>query len=235
MISEEEYIGDVWCLEVEDNHNFMIIRENKIAISGNSTSELFGGLTCPEGGYDEGHPFHPRSPYAVAKAAAYYAVVNYREAYNIFACNGILFNHSSERRGYDFATRKITRGVAKIKLGLEKTIKMGDLSAYRDESHAKDMVKGMHLMLAQETPDDYVLASGRSESIKYMLEKTCQMAGLKFENVYEMDDRFMRPSEVMFLKGDAQKARKVLGWEPEYNLDRLLEEMYRHDLYDLQG
>ena len=124
-----------------------------------STSELFGGLNCPPEGYSEGSAFNPRSPYAIAKLAAYWAVRNYRAAYDIFACNGILHNHSSPRRGYDFATRKITRGVAKVKLGLEKTIKMGNLSAFRDEGHSKDYCKAMYLMLQQEKPDDYTYVS----------------------------------------------------------------------------
>jgi GDPmannose 4,6-dehydratase len=194
-----------------------------------STSELYGGLDCPELGYDESTPFHPRSPYAVAKAAAYYAVVNYREAYGVHASNGILFNHSSPRRGQDFATRKMTRGIANIKLGLQSKLRMGNLEAYRDEGHAFDYVRAMHLMLQQEVADDYVIATGRNASIKQMLELLCKASGLKFENVYEMDERFMRPSDVPFLLGNPAKARKVLGWSPNYTWEELLIEMYQND------
>jgi GDPmannose 4,6-dehydratase len=195
-----------------------------------STSELYGGLNCPEFGYDESTPFHPRSPYAVAKAAAYYAVVNYREAYGLHASNGILFNHSSPRRGLDFATRKITSGIAKIALGQKKVLRMGNLEAFRDEGHAKDYVRAMYLMMQQDNPDDYVIASGRNASIKEMFEHVCDLAGREFEDTYKVDQRFMRPSDVNFLLGDATKAHEVLGWEPEYDWEALLTEMYENDL-----
>lgn len=200
-----------------------------------STSELFGGLECPKSGYDESTPFHPRSPYAVAKAAAFYAVQNYREAYGLHASNGILFNHSSPRRGHDFATRKMTRGVAKIKLGLQDKLRMGNLEAYRDEGHAYDYIRAMHLMLLQDKPDDYVIATGKNASIRQMLEHICQIANLKFEDVYEMDQRFMRPSDVPFLLGDATKARETLGWTPEYDWKKLLTEMYQNDYAEISS
>lgn len=195
-----------------------------------STSELWGGLACPPQGYDETMGFHPRSPYGVAKLAAYWAVVNYREAYGLYACNGILHNHSSPRRGLDFATRKITDGVARVKLGLQEHVQMGDLSAFRDEGHSKDYVEAMHLMLQQEVPVDYVISCGSGATIKEMFKYVCELAGLEFEDVYRVDRRFMRPSEVPYLLGNSSKAKKELGWEPSYNWKLLLQEMYENDL-----
>jgi GDPmannose 4,6-dehydratase len=198
-----------------------------------STSELFGGLNCPSEGYDEDSRFHPRSPYGIAKLAAYWAVRNYREAYDIYACNGILHNHSSPRRGHDFATRKITHGVASVRLGLQKTIKMGNLSPFRDEGHARDYVRGMHLMLQQESPDDYLLATGTGATIEEMLRYTCELAGLEFNEVYEKDPRFMRPSDVPYLLGNPSKAKEKLGWAPLYSWKDLLKEMYLNDIEQL--
>ena len=194
-----------------------------------STSELFGGVSCPETGYTENSKLHPRSPYGVAKLAAFWSVVNYREAYNLFACNGILHNHSSPRRGFDFATRKITHGIARVKLGLEKTLKMGDLSAFRDEGHSKDYCRAMWLMLQADIPDDYLVATGTGATIKEMFEFVCSLADLRYEDVYEQDQRFMRPSEVPFLLGNPEKIKKELGWEPEFGWKALLKEMYEHD------
>ena len=194
-----------------------------------STSELWGGLTCPKGGYSEGMMFHPRSPYGVAKLAAYWAVVNYREAYKVYACNGILHNHSSPRRGLDFATRKITNGIARVKLGLQDKLRMGNLSAFRDEGHSKDFVRAMHLMLQQESPQDLVISTGRGATIEEMFRHVCAVANLSFEDVYEVDERYMRPSEVPFLLGDSSKARSALNWEPEYKWRDLLCEMYEND------
>ena len=200
-----------------------------------STSELFGGLECPKEGYTEDSKFHPRSPYGVAKLAAFWAVKNYREAYGMFACNGILHNHSSTRRGHDFATRKITRGVAKVKLGLEQVLKMGDLSAFRDEGHSKDYVRAMWMMLQSNDPKDYLVATGSGATIRQMLEYVCELAGLEFDKVYKMDERFMRPSEVPFLLGNPSKIMSELGWEPEYSWKRLLKEMYDNDISDLHS
>lgn len=199
-----------------------------------ATSELFGGLNCPEGGYNEQSPFNPRSPYAVAKAAAFYATKNYREAYGLHASSGILFNHSSERRAPSFATRKITKGVAEVKLGLKSKLQMGNLTPFRDEGCAKDYVMAQWLMLQQDKPDDYVVATGDGATIEQMFRYVCELADLEFEQVYEQDERFMRPSEVPFLKGDSSKAKRVLGWEPEYTWKALLKEMYENDLEILQ-
>lgn len=200
-----------------------------------STSELFGGLNCPETGYSEVSPHHPRSPYGVSKLAAHWAVRNYREAYDMFACSGISHNHSSERRGLDFATRKITRGIARVKLGLSNTLKMGNLEAFRDEGHAKDYVQAMHLMLQQDAPEDFLIATGDGATIREMFEYVCELADLSLEDVYEQDERFMRPSEVDFLMGDPQKIINKLGWKPKYTWKKLLEEMYLNDLRSLRN
>jgi len=195
-----------------------------------STSELFGGLKCPPEGYSENSPFHPRSPYGVAKLAAFWSVVNYREAYGLFACNGILHNHESPRRGLDFAPRKITHGVAAIKLGLKDKLLMGNLEAVRDIGHAKDYVKAMYMMLQADTPKDYLVATGEAVSIRQMLEYVCSLANLKIEDIYEQDERFMRPSEVPYLKGNPTKIKDELGWKPEHDWKTLLKEMYENDL-----
>lgn len=198
-----------------------------------STSELFGGLTCPDGGYTESSKFHPRSPYGVAKLAAFWSVVNYREAYNLFACNGILHNHSSPRRGFDFATRKITHGVARVKLGLSSTLKMGNLDAFRDEGHSKDYCKAMWMMLQADEAEDYLVATGSGATIKEMLEYVCSLAELDPSAVYEMDERFMRPSDVPVLLGNPAKISRKLGWKPEYDWKQLLKEMYENDIREL--
>ncbi len=195
-----------------------------------STSEMFGGLACPEAGYTEESALRPRSPYAVAKLAAHEAVRNFRDSYGLYACAGILFNHSSPRRGVDFATRKITNGVARIVLGKQDNIHMGNMEAVRDEGHAYDYVRAMHLMLQQESPDDFVISTGDTATIGEMLTHVCDEAGLSYDDVYLMNEKFMRPSDVPYLRGDATKAREALGWEPKYDWKRLLSEMYQNDL-----
>lgn len=194
-----------------------------------STSELFGTTTCPSDGFTEESPFHPRSPYGVAKLAAFHATVNYREAYGLYACNGILFNHSSVRRGLDFATRKITKGVANIVKGKQKTLKMGNMDAFRDEGCAKDYVVAMHMMLNQEKAEDFVVSTGTGATIKEMLEYVCSLAGLQYDEVYEMNPEFMRPSDVPYLLGNPDKIRSI-GWRPEYNWKKLLKEMFENDM-----
>ncbi len=199
-----------------------------------STSEMLGGVDCPAEGYNEDSPMKPRSPYAISKCAAHMAINNYREAYGLFAVSGILFNHSSLRRGKSFAARKITHGIASIKLGLQDTLKMGDLSAFRDEGCSKDYVKAMWLMLQQETPKDYVIATGSGATIGEMFRYVCYLANLEFEEAYELDERFLRPSDVPYLLGDASRAQNELGWKPEYDWKRLLKEMYENDLKELR-
>lgn len=199
-----------------------------------STSELWGGVACPLDGYNEEAIFYPKSPYAVSKLAAYWSVRNYRESYGLFACNGVLSNHSSPRRGYDFATRKISRGVAAIKLGYQSQIKMGNLNAFRDEGHSKDYVKAMYLMLQSEEAKDYVVATGQGATIRQMLEYVCELANLDIEQVYLQDPSLMRPSDVPYLKGNSNKIKAELGWEPSYDWKNLLQEMYLSDLSLLQ-
>tara|TARA_Y100000310_G_scaffold338171_1_gene427097 strand:+ start:544 stop:1524 length:981 start_codon:yes stop_codon:yes gene_type:complete len=196
-----------------------------------STSELFGGLDCPEEGYDEESPLDPRSPYAVAKEAAYRYIRLYRESYGLFACQGILFNHESPRRGLDFVTRKITDGVAQIAAGKSDCITLGNLEAYRDWGHAKDYVRAQWLMLQERTPQDFVIATGESYSVRDFLGAAFNAAGIEdYEGYVKQDPRFMRPAEVPYLKGNPSKAHEVLGWECEYDFQSLLDDMVEHDL-----
>lgn len=193
-----------------------------------STSEMFGdNTTCPQG---LGTHFSPVSPYACAKLAAHHMVGTYRKSYNLFASSGILFNHESPRRGENFVTRKITKAAARIKLGLQKELRLGNLEAQRDWGHAKDYVKGMWLMLQQDTPDDYVLATGKTNSVHQFLEYVFGYAGLNIEDHVIIDPKFYRPCEVPKLWGDPSKANKVLKWAPEYDFEKLAIEMYEEDL-----
>ena len=196
-----------------------------------STSELFGGLNCPETGYTEDSRFHPRSPYGVAKLAAHWSTINFREAYGMFACSGILFNHESPRRGLDFVTRKVTNGVARIKAGLDTHIVMGNMDAYRDWGYAKDYVKMMNLMLDADTPQEYVIATGKVYSIEQLAETAFGLAGIyNWRDYIKTDERFMRPSEVPYLLGDPSKAKNELGWVPETSFDSLIKLMLEEDL-----
>ena len=193
-----------------------------------SSSEMFGSSSPPQ---NESTPFKPRSPYAIAKVFAYHSTQLYREAYKIFACNGILFNHESPRRGETFVTRKITRGVARIKSGLDKKIYLGNLEAKRDWGYAPEFVEAMWLMLQQKEPDDYVIATGETHSIKEFLEESFKHAGLgNWEKYVEIDPRYFRPAEVETLSGDASKARKKLGWEAKTKFKDLVKIMIDSDL-----
>ncbi|MFQ3580299.1 MAG: GDP-mannose 4,6-dehydratase [Chloracidobacterium sp.] len=191
------------------------------------SSEMFGAAPPPQ---CEMTPFHPRSPYAVAKVAAHWYTVNYREAYGLFACNGILFNHESERRGETFVTRKITRAVGRIKHGLQKKLYLGNLDAKRDWGFAGDYVEAMWLMLQQPTPDDYVIAIGEAHSVREFLEAAFTHAGLDWQDYVEIDPRYFRPAEVDHLLGDARKAREQLGWQPRVSFSDLVARMVDHDL-----
>lgn len=193
-----------------------------------STSEMFGDNTeCPQG---LGTHFSPVSPYACAKLAAHHMVGTYRKSYNIFASSGILFNHESPRRGENFVTRKITKAAARIKLGLQKELRLGNLEAQRDWGHAKDYVKGMWLMLQQDKADDYVLATGKTNSVQDFLDYVFDFAGLNPKDHVVIDPRFYRPCEVPKLWGDPSKANRKLGWYPEYDFKRLAIEMYEEDV-----
>jgi GDPmannose 4,6-dehydratase len=193
-----------------------------------SSSEMFGKVA--ETPQRETTPFHPRSPYACAKVFAYYATVNYREAYNLFACNGILFNHESERRGETFVTRKITRAATRIKLGLQDKLFLGNLDAKRDWGYAKDYVEAMWLMMQAETSDDYVIATGETHSVREFCEEAFGYLDLDWQEHVEIDPWYYRPSEVDVLQGDATKARKQLGWEPKVGFKELVRLMIDHDL-----
>src|SRR5262249_24873292 len=188
-----------------------------------SSSELFGKVQ--EVPQRETTPFYPRSPYGVAKLYAYWITVNYRESYGLFACNGILFNHESERRGETFVTRKITRAAAAIKLGLQNKLYLGNLDAKRDWGHAKDFVEAMHLMLQQDEPDDYVIATGETHSVREFLDEAFAHLDLDWKQSVEIDPRYFRPAEVDLLIGDASKARRKLGWEPKITFKELVRTM----------
>ena len=228
---------------------------NKTRYYQASTSELYG--KAAEVPQTEKTPFYPRSPYGVAKLYAYWITVNYREAYNMFACNGILFNHESPIRGETFVTRKITRAVARIALGLQDKLFLGNLDASRDWGHAKDFVKAMYLMMQQDQPGDFVIATGKSITVREFVKKAFAYIGAdiefhgegveekgyienrnsKIENrksVVEIDPRYFRPTEVDILQGDFSKAREKLGWEPELSVDDLVRDMVEADLKIMQ-
>ena len=192
-----------------------------------SSSEMFGSSPPPQ---NEDTPFKPRSPYAAAKVYAFWIVANYREAYQVFACNGILFNHESPRRGETFVTRKITRALARIKCGFENKLYLGNLDAKRDWGFAGDYVEAMWLMLQQDESDDYVIATGESHSVKEFLEEAFSYQGLDWKDYVKIDPRYFRPTEVGYLQGDASKARKKLGWQPKVHFKELIKLMVDADL-----
>ena len=194
-----------------------------------SSSEMFGDN--PASPQNEQTALMPASPYACAKVYAHNLIRNYRESYNMFACSGILFNHESPRRGETFVTRKITLAAARIVLGMQDKLYLGNLDAKRDWGHAKDYVKAMWLMLQQESPQDYVIATGKTYSVKDFLETVFSIAGLDVDKYVEIDKRLFRPHEVPLLLGDATKAKKALGWQPEYTMQLLAKEMYQEDFY----
>jgi len=210
-----------------------------------SSSEMFG--TVSRGAHNEQTPFHPRSPYGCAKVFAYWITVNYRESYGLFACNGILFNHESPRRGETFVTRKITRGLTRIKYGLEETIFLGNLDAKRDWGYAKDYVEAMWLMLQQSEPDDFVIATGESHSVRDFVERACGLLDIRIEwrgsgvnekaidartgkTLIAVDPHYFRPAEIDYLIGDPSKAKGKLGWAPNTDFDELVELMIESDL-----
>jgi len=193
-----------------------------------SSSEMFGKVV--ETPQSERTPFRPRSPYACAKVFSFYQAVNYRESYDMFCCNGILFNHESPRRGETFVTRKITRAATRIKMGLQDTLYLGNLDAKRDWGYAADYVEAMWMMLQQDEPDDYVVATGEMHSVQEFLELAFDRVGLDWRHYVEVDPRYYRPAEVDVLCGDASKAERVLGWEPKVNLEELVAMMVDADL-----
>jgi GDPmannose 4,6-dehydratase len=192
-----------------------------------SSSEMFGAAPPPQ---NEETKFHPRSPYGASKVFAFDMTRNYREAYGMFAVNGILFNHESERRGHNFVTRKITTGIARILAGLDTKLYLGNLSARRDWGYAPEYCEAMHLMLQQPEPDDYVIGTGVSHSVKDFVEAAFRNVGLDWQQYVEIDPRYYRPTEVENLVADASKARKKLGWKPKTTFENLARIMLRHDL-----
>jgi len=197
-----------------------------------SSSEMFGQVAeIPQ---RETTPFHPRSPYGVSKVFAFWATVNYRESYGLFAANGILFNHESPRRGETFVTRKISRAVAHIKAGLQKRLYLGNLDAKRDWGYAPEYAEAMWLMLQQDEPDDYVIATGETHSVREFCEEAFGLAGLDWQRYVELDKRYLRPAEVDILIGDPGKAKKRLGWEPKVKFKELVKIMVEADVKALE-
>lgn len=194
-----------------------------------ASSEMFGQVQ--EVPQTEKTSFYPRSPYGVAKVYAYWLTVNYRESYGMFTSNGILFNHESPRRGYEFVTRKITSAAARIKLGLQKEVRLGNLDARRDWGYAGDYVKAMWMMLNHKEPDDYVVCTGKTHSIRELIEEAFKCVGIEnWQDYVKTDKKFMRPAEVDLLVGDYTKANKLLGWKPEVNFKQLIKMMVEEDL-----
>jgi GDPmannose 4,6-dehydratase len=192
------------------------------------SSEMFGKVR--EVPQTEKTPFHPRSPYGISKVAGFDLTRNYREAYNMFCVSGIFFNHESPRRGFEFVTRKITSTVARIQQGLESELRIGNLEAQRDWGHAKDYVRAMHLMVQRDAPEDLVVATGESHSVREFCELAFKEAGLNYRDYVIQDEKFYRPAEVELLVGDSSRVRTELNWEPEYTFEKLVAEMVRHDL-----
>lgn len=239
-LAAQSFVGDSWTmakLTTEVNALGVLYLLNAIKLFSPttkfyqaSTSEMFG-LQHTNGYQDEKTPFHPRSPYGISKVYAYWMTVNFRESYGVFACNGILFNHESPIRGLQFVTRKITNGVAKIKLGLAKELRLGNLEAKRDWGFAGDYVEAMHLMLQQKNPDDYVVGTGESHSVKEFVELAFEYAGIKDWRKYVViDPRFKRPAEVPALKANPKKAFEKLGWKPRVSFKKLVKMMIEADL-----
>jgi GDPmannose 4,6-dehydratase len=228
---QPEYTGDVDALGtlrlLEAVRDVQEFTGKSIKYYQAGTSEMFGAALPPQ---SEATPFYPRSPYAVAKVYAYWATVNYREAYGLFAANGILFNHESERRGETFVTRKITRAATRIKAGLQSKLYLGNLEAKRDWGHAQDYVEAMWLMLQQDEPGDFVVATGETYSVREFVELVFAYLDLDWEHYVEIDPRYFRPTEVEVLQGDSTKARIELGWKPQVGIDELVRRMVDHDL-----
>jgi len=228
---QPEYTADIVATGTlrlyEAIRDYIHVSKNKVRIYQAGSSEMFGSARPPQ---NEATPFHPRSPYAVAKVAAYWYGVNYREAYGMFISNGILFNHESPRRGETFVTRKITRAAGRIKMGLQRELFLGNLDAKRDWGYAGDYVEAMWLMLQAGQPDDLVIATGRSRSVLEFLQEVFALLGLKWKEHVQVDPRYFRPAEVDSLQGDASKAERVLGWRARTDFSALVKMMVEHDL-----
>ena len=228
---EPEYTADVGATGtlrlLEAARDYMDATGRQVRFYQASSSEMFGAAPPPQ---REDTPFHPRSPYAVSKVAAYWYGVNYREAYGMFVCNGILFNHESPRRGETFVTRKITRALGRIKMGLQEKLYLGNLDSKRDWGFAGDYVDAMWRMLQQDKPDDYVVATGEAYSVRQFVEIAFGLLGLDWKDFVVTDPRYFRPAEVDHLLGDPSKAKRVLGWTPSVPFTELVRQMVEHDL-----
>jgi GDPmannose 4,6-dehydratase len=228
---QAEYTADVVAtgtlrlLEAYRDHVRVLGRAVRFYQAG--SSEMFGAANPPQ---NESTAFYPRSPYAVSKVAAHWYCVNFREAYNLFICNGILFNHESERRGETFVTRKITRALSRIKLGLQSKLYLGNLDSYRDWGYAGDYVEAMWLMLQQDAPNDYVVATGETHSVREFLDQASACVDLDWAKIVEIDPRYLRPTEVDVLLGDATKAHSRLGWAPRIGFQQLVTLMMNNDM-----
>jgi GDPmannose 4,6-dehydratase len=218
-------LGTLRLLEALRNHVDRTGRQVRFYQAG--SSEMYGSAPAPQ---NEQTPFHPRSPYAASKVAAHCFAVNYREAHGLFIANGILFNHESPQRGETFVTRKITRGLARIRMGMEEKLFLGNLDSRRDWGFAGDYVEAMWLMLQQPEPEDFVIATGESHSVRDFLDETARHLGLDWNGHVEIDPRYLRPAEVSDLRGDAAKARRKLGWQPRVGFSELVGRMANHDL-----
>jgi GDPmannose 4,6-dehydratase len=228
---QPEYTADVVGVGtlrlLECIRDYMAITGNKVRFYQASSSEMFGSSPPPQ---SETTPFHPRSPYGVSKVAAHGYAMNYREAYGLFICNGILFNHESPRRGETFVTRKITRAATRIKIGLQQTLYLGNMDARRDWGFAGDYVEAMWLMLQQYEPDDYVVATGEAHSVSEFVQETFAILNMDCKDFVAVDPRYVRPSEVEYLLGDPTKAKQKLGWKPKVPFKELVKMMVESDL-----
>jgi len=230
--SQAVYTGECTGLGVTRLLDAILTVDPSIRFYQASSSEMFGKVQeVPQG---EKTPFYPRSPYGCAKAYAHYLTVNYRESYDLFACSGILFNHESPRRGIEFVTRKITDGVARIALGMTNELRLGNLDAKRDWGYAPDYVRAMWLMLQQDTPDDYVIATGQTHSVREFVEMAFSYAGLDWQQYVVQDPRYYRPADVELLVGDASKAQRDLGWMPTVRVNELVKIMVDADMERLR-
>lgn len=231
--SQPVFTGEVTALGVTRMLDAIRIVDPDIRFYQASSSEMFGKVV--EVPQRESTPFYPRSPYGVAKVYGHWITVNYRESYNMHASSGILFNHESERRGLEFVTRKISHGVARILLGMDKELRLGNLDAQRDWGFAGDYVRAMWLMLQQEQPGDYVIATGQTHSVRRFCELAFGAVGLNYQDYVVVDERFFRPAEVDLLVGDPALARQKLGWEPLVSFEQLVQRMVEADVKALKG
>ncbi len=231
--SQPVFTGDVTALGVTRMLDAILMVNPAIRFYQASSSEMFGKVQ--EVPQTEKTPFYPRSPYGVAKVYGHWITVNYRESYNLHASSGILFNHESPRRGLEFVTRKVTYHAAKIKLGLAKELRIGNLDSQRDWGFAGDYVRAMWLMLQQDSPDDFVVATGQTHSVQRLLELAFDVVGLKWQDYTVQDPAFVRPAEVDLLIGNPEKAGRVLGWEPHISFEQLVQMMVEADLAALKN